>query len=152
MPPRPGNFDAAVSPDKQINKRADLCPESPEDGRHPLKSDWMQLNGIVGNCSIRDAALLQKIHEGNEETACAEACFTYSEFFPPRGGKHIDDAGALEKDVLRFFNGIDHIEIAVVIMFVHKIGRNLHGQIKSGTDPAFRGPLSRASLRGVVVL
>jgi hypothetical protein len=28
--------------------------------------------------------------------------------------------------VLRFFNSIDHIKIAVVIMFVHKIGRNLH--------------------------
>ena len=30
--------------------------------------------------------------------------------------------------MLSFFNGIYHIKIAVVIMFVQKIGRDLHGQ------------------------
>jgi hypothetical protein len=51
--------------------------------------------------------------------------------------------------VLRFFDCIDHIEIAVVIMFVYKIGRNLHDQIKSGTHPALRNLLSLALLREV---
>ncbi len=75
--------------------------------------------------------LVQKIHQGDEETARAEACFTYPELFPPRpGGKDIHDAGALKEDVLRFFKGIDHVEIAVVILFVHKIGRDLHGQVR----------------------
>jgi len=98
---------------------------------------------MVGNRDIFETALVQKIHEGNEETACAEACFTYSEFLLPRpsGTKGIHNAGTLKKDVLRFFNGIDHIEIAVVILFVYKIGRNLHSQIKSGTHPALRDQL-----------
>ena len=65
-PPRSGNFEAAVGPDKQINKRTDLCSESSENGRHSLGSDRMQFDGIVGNRYIRDAALVQKIHEGNE--------------------------------------------------------------------------------------
>jgi hypothetical protein len=97
----------------------------------------MQFNGMVGDRDIREAAFVQKIHEANEETACAEACFTYPEFFPPRpcGRKGIRNVGTPKKDVLRFFNGIDHIEIAVVIVLVYKIGRNLHSQnsqIKSG--------------------
>src|SRR4030067_2896798 len=88
----------------------------------------MQFNGIVGYGQIRDAAIIQKNHEGNNYTACAKACFTYPEFFPARpcSRKYIHDAGALKKDVPGFFNGIDNIEIAVVIMLVHKIGRNLH--------------------------
>jgi hypothetical protein len=110
----------------------------------------MQLNGIVSHRYISDAAIVQKIQEGNEYTAGAETCFTYAEnvlpWFP--GRKDFHEAAALKKDVPGFFNGIDHIEIAVVIMFVHKIGRNLHGQTKSVTDPVFRKVFSPASLRG----
>ena len=128
VPPRYGNFDLAVGPDKQIDKRTGFCSESAENGRHPLRSDWMQFHGIVGNRCIRDAAAVQEIHEGNEQTAGAEACFTYSDFFLslPCGGKNIHDAGTKKIDVLRFFHSIDNIEIAVVIMFIHKIGRDLH--------------------------
>ena len=125
VPPRPGDFDATVSPDKQINQWTNLCSESFENGCHPFRSDWMQFNGMVGYRDIFEAAIVQIIHECDEETACAEACFTYSEFLFPRpcGRKGIHNAGALKKDVLRFFDGIDHIEIAVVIMFVYKKAR-----------------------------
>jgi hypothetical protein len=44
----------------------------------------MQLSGIVGYIYICDAAIIQKIKEGDKYAACAETCFADSQCFLPR--------------------------------------------------------------------